>query len=271
MSFVVSTCIASKYGGNRSMADDGLTPSGSGGCSLLASSSLLGTPARSNPIQRPRKNPQEEKKKREKTQREREREPKPETNTKTKQGAKQTRDESEPIPTHEAAAAGSRLATRPSNAAERAARPRALPPARPPVSSDGNSSSAGPRPAPAPARQPQLLPVPEVSSIPAVSRIRFGSAGRAVSLAGDPAGTSSPELREAGDHASIALGFGRVIQLARLARGLYARFGPAAPLPGRLLDLAAVGAAPAEMRSPPWPASWELGYGLTLCRKRRKP
>jgi hypothetical protein len=25
------------------------------------------------------------------------------------------------------------------------------------------------------------------------------------------------------------------------------------------------------MRSPPWPASWELGYGLTLCRKRRKP
>jgi hypothetical protein len=25
------------------------------------------------------------------------------------------------------------------------------------------------------------------------------------------------------------------------------------------------------MRSPPWPASWELGYGLALCRKRRKP
>jgi hypothetical protein len=36
-------------------------------------------------------------------------------------------------------------------------------------------------------------------------------------------------------------------------------------------DLAAVGAAPAVMRSPPWPASWELGYGLALCRKRRKP
>uniref|UniRef100_A0A804UGC8 Uncharacterized protein n=1 Tax=Zea mays TaxID=4577 RepID=A0A804UGC8_MAIZE len=29
------------------------------------------------------------------------------------------------------------------------------------------------------------------------------------------------------------------------------------------------GVAPAEMRSPPWSASWEFGYGLALCRKRR--
>ncbi|AQK93588.1 hypothetical protein ZEAMMB73_Zm00001d010181, partial [Zea mays] len=29
------------------------------------------------------------------------------------------------------------------------------------------------------------------------------------------------------------------------------------------------GVAPAEMRSPPWSASWEFGYGLALCRKRQ--
>jgi hypothetical protein len=56
-----------------------------------------------------------------------------------------------------------------------------------------------------------LPPAPpsEVSSIPAVSRIRFGPSRRAVVLAGDPGRASSPELGGVGDHASIALGFGR--------------------------------------------------------------
>lgn len=99
------------------------------------------TPARSNPIQRPRKKPSKRKTKK------RQGEPKPETNTK-KQRAKQTRaSPSQPTKQQQQQAAASPRA--------RATPPREQP-ARPPVSSEGNSSSAGPRPAPA--RQPQLLP-----------------------------------------------------------------------------------------------------------------
>lgn len=223
----------------------------------LASSSLLGTPARSNPIQRPRKKPSKRKTKKKKKKEKNRESP---SLRRTRRSKEQSR--------HERAHPNPRSSSSrqpPRHAPEQRRRE-----SSPPAGEQRGQFVFGWSPSRFRAPIP-IAPLPEVSSIPAVSRIRFGSAGRVVSLAGDPAGTSSPELGGAGDHASIALGFGRVTQLARKAHGLYARFGPAVPLPGRLLDLAAVGAAPAEMRSPPWPASWELGYGLALCRKRRKP
>jgi hypothetical protein len=120
-----------------------------------------------------------------------------------------------------------------------------------------------------------LPPAPpsEVSSIPAVSRIRFWS----LQARRRPRRRSRPcELAGARRGRGSCLHCSRVWAVIEFGsspalRSLYARFGPAAPLPRRVLDFAAIGAAPAEMRSPPWPASWELGYGLTLCRKRRKP
>jgi hypothetical protein len=112
---------------------------------------------------------------------------------------------SEPIPTHEAAAAASPPRRAPSSSPCREALRRPC---------EQRGSAILPRPVP-----DSVPPIPdcsEVSSIPAVSRVRFGPLRCAVVVAGDPGCASS---RRGRDHASIALGFGRLIQF-RLARSL---------------------------------------------------
>jgi hypothetical protein len=61
------------------------------------------------------------------------------------------------------------------------------------------------------------------------------------------------------DHASIALGFGRVAQLGSSVCLIRAS--------GDACGVSVIGAVPLEMRSPAWPACWEFA----LCRKRHKP
>jgi hypothetical protein len=207
----------------------------------------------SNPVQRPKKKRSSKRgKKRKKT--EREREPKPRRTRRSKERSSLERAHPNPR------SSSSSLASSPR--AEQLPLPRGSPAALR-AAGERNSSSACPRLGSA---NPRLLRGQLNSRC-------FSGPIRSPQVRGRRCRRS--RLRE------LSPGQGSCLHCSRVwaVNSISARQVPAPTLdsgqlaspPARFLDFPAIGAAPVAMRSPPWLASWELGYGLTLCRTRRKP
>jgi hypothetical protein len=125
-----------------------------------------------------------------KRRKKKQRKPKP---RRTQDEARSEAASSEPIPTHEAPAA---VAAASSPRAEQLVLPQDSPAA---LLAAGAQFFLGWSPIRLRQSPIALLPpAPEVSSIPAVSRVRFGSFRCTATVFGDPGGTSSPELAGAG-------------------------------------------------------------------------
>jgi hypothetical protein len=168
---------------------------------------------------------------------------------------------SEPIPTHEAAAAS--------------------PPRRAPTISPCRKTLRRP----CEQRGSAILPRPVPDSVPPIPDCSPAPPGGQLNSRCFSGPIRSPQVRGRRCRRSrwreLSPGQGSCLHCSRVwaANSILARQVPAPTLdsgqfaspPARFLDFAAIGAAPVAMRSPPWLASWELGYGLTLCRKRRKP